>query len=88
MHKRTNKGKIMTRWSLVIPDETNQMLRSHLALHGAKKGDLSKFVDKAVRQTLFRETVQDIKKRNSETEQSLIESKIEEALSWARENRS
>ena len=50
----------MTRWTVVIPDETNQMLRSHLALRGAKKGELSKFVDKAVKQTIFRETVQGI----------------------------
>lgn len=78
----------MTRWTLVIPEETNQMLRSHLALRGAKKGDLSKFVDKAVRQTLFRETVSEIKERNSDADQSLIEATIAEAVDWARETRS
>ena len=78
----------MTRWTLVIPDETNQMLRSHLELRGAKKGDLSKFVDNAVRQALFRETVHSIKDRNSHREQSRIEAEISEAVNWARENRS
>ena len=78
----------MTRWTLVIPEETNQMLRSHLALRGTKKGDLSKFVDKAVRQTLFRETMQDIKDRNAGIGQNLIEATIAEAVNWARKTRS
>ena len=60
MHKHISRSLTMTRWTVVIPDETNQMLRSHLALRGAKKGELSKFVDKAVKQTIFRETVQGI----------------------------
>ncbi|MCH2192062.1 MAG: ribbon-helix-helix domain-containing protein [Gammaproteobacteria bacterium] len=78
----------MTRWTVVIPDETNQMLRSHLALRGAKKGELSKFVDKAVKQTIFRETVQGIKDDNEGFDQSVIEETIAEAVDWARENRS
>ena len=78
----------MTRWTVVIPDETNQMLRSHLALRGAKKGELSKFVDKAGKQTIFRETVQGIKDDNEGFDQSVIEETIAEAVDWARENRS
>ena len=78
----------MTRWTVVIPDETNQMLRSHLALRGAKKGELSKFVDKAVKQTIFRETFQGIKDDNEGFDQSVIEETIAEAVDWARENRS
>lgn len=50
----------MTRWNLVIPDETNRSVRSHLARIGGKKGDLSLFVDRAVRQAVFWETVETV----------------------------
>ncbi len=78
----------MTRWTLVIPEKTNRMLRIHLAIRGAKKGDLSKFVDKAVRQTLFRETAAGVKVRNAPVDSDLIETAIEEAIEWSSETRS
>lgn len=78
---------IMTRWTLVIPEKTNRMLRTHLAIRGAKKGDLSKFVDKAVRQTLIRETVAGVKERNA-ADSDLIEAAIEEAIERSLETRS
>ena len=75
----------MTRWTLVIPEKTDRLLRTHLAMRGAKKGDLSKFVDKAVRQTLFRETAASIKDRNASADPDVIEAAIEEAINSARE---
>lgn len=54
-------------------------------MRGAKKGDLSKFVDRAVRQALFRETVETLKERNADTPPELIEAAIEEAITWSRE---
>ena len=39
----------MTRWNLSISEKTDRLVRSHLARIGMKKGDLSKFVDTAVR---------------------------------------
>jgi hypothetical protein len=75
----------MSRWTLVIPEKTNRMLRTHLAMRGAKKGDLSKFVDHAVRQALFRETVETVKERNADTPPALIEAAIEETIAWSRE---
>ena len=78
----------MSRWTLVIPEKTNRMVRTHLALRGAKKGDLSKFVDQAVRQALFHETVEVVKERNAETPTALIEAAISESVDWARETRS
>ncbi|MEO0509695.1 MAG: ribbon-helix-helix domain-containing protein [Verrucomicrobiota bacterium] len=75
----------MSRWTLVIPEKTNRMVRTHLAMRGAKKGDLSKFVDQAVRQALFRETVDTVKERNADTPPELIEAAISEAIEWSRE---
>ncbi len=54
----------MTRWNIVIPDDTDLTVRGYLARTGGKKGDLSRFVDRAVRQAIFWETVESIWERN------------------------
>lgn len=54
----------MTRWNLSIPEKTDRAVRAYLARVGGKKGDLSKFVDKAVRRYVFEAAVRDIKERN------------------------
>jgi len=36
-----------TRWSVVVPEDTDRALRTYLARKGTKKGDLSRFVDEA-----------------------------------------
>lgn len=77
----------MSRWTLVIPEETDRMVRTHLARNGGKKGDLSKFVDRAVRQAVFHETTLQIKERNSEADQEEIMTLVDEAVGWTRENR-
>jgi len=55
-----------TRWSVVVPEETDRALRSYLARKGTKKGDLSRFVDEAVLTRLFELTVEDVKWRNQD----------------------
>ena len=55
----------MTRWSLSIPEETNLAVRTFLARKGGKKGDLSRFVDEAVRRRVLDLTVCQIKDRNA-----------------------
>lgn len=46
-----------TRWNLVISDQTNRAVRSFLAQRGFKKGDLSSFVEDAVRWRVFDQTL-------------------------------
>ena len=41
------------RWSLKVSRETDEALRAHLGQTGGRKGDLSKFVQEAVRARLF-----------------------------------
>lgn len=84
-HRRLYAYVFMSRWTLVVPEKTNRMVRTHLAMRGAKKGDLSKFVDHAVRQALFRETVESAKSRNAETPPDIIQAAIDEAIVWSRE---
>ena len=40
------------RWSLKVSKETDEALRAHLGQAGARKGDLSKFVQEAVQARL------------------------------------
>ena len=46
-----------TRWNLVISEQTNVAVRSFLAQRGFKKGDLSSFVEEAVRWRVFDQTL-------------------------------
>ncbi len=69
-----------TRWSVVVPEDTDRALRSYLARKGTKKGDLSRFVDEAVLSRLFELTVEDVKQRNQEYVQEDILAAIEDAL--------
>jgi hypothetical protein len=77
----------MTRWTLSIPDETDRTVRTYLARIGLKKGDLSKFVDEAVRRQVFALIAKDIKERNADADPSELEKLIEEAVERARAHR-
>jgi len=73
------------RWNLKVSRETDLSLRTFLGARGMKKGDLSKFVEEAVRWRIFNRTVQDIKARNADVDpeelQSLIDSAVREVRS-------
>lgn len=78
----------MTRLTLVISEKTDAALRAFLGSIGARKGDLSKFVEEAVKDKIFRETVNRVKARNAEYDQQEIMDTVEEAVDWARAHRS
>ena len=78
----------MTRWNLVIADETDRHVRSYLARTGGKKGDLSRFVDRAVRQAIFWETVESIWERNRNLSGEGVQLLADEAVAQARAYRS
>jgi hypothetical protein len=75
----------MTRWSLVVSDDTDQRLRTFLGAQGAKKGSLSRFVEEAVSQRLrFEETVDQVQERNSIYPEAEISRDIEAAINAVR----
>ena len=78
----------MTRWNLVIEDETARHVRSYLARTGGKKGDLSRFVDRAVRQAIFWETVESIWERNRNLSGEDVQRLADEAVAQTRAYRS
>ena len=73
----------MPRWNLVVSDDTDRTVRSHLARTGGKKGDLSRFVDRAARQAVFWETLESVWDRNrglsAEDAQALADAAVAEA---------
>ena len=78
----------MTRWNLSISEETDRALRTFLARNGGKKGDLSRFVDEAVRRRVLDLTVSNVKKRNADYDQREILDLIDDEVSAARAGRS
>ena len=76
------------RWSLVISKETDIALRSYLAHHGMRKGDLSKFVEDAVRWQVLDRTVAETKAANASFPTEEIEAAIDEALEAVRGSQS
>lgn len=77
----------MTRWNLVIPEKTDRAVRTYLARTGGKKGDLSRFVDEAVRRRVLDLTVQEVKERNAEFDQQEILDLIDAETDAARADR-
>lgn len=74
----------MIRWSLSIPEKTDRALRMYLARNGGRKGDLSRFVDDAVRRRIFDLTVAQVKDRNARYNQREILEVIDEELNATR----
>jgi len=68
------------RWNIKVSKETDVTLRTFLGAHGMKKGDLSKFIEDAVRWRLFDRAVQDIKARNADTGPDELQFLIDDAV--------
>jgi hypothetical protein len=75
------------RWSVKVSKETDLTLRTFLGAQGAKKGDLSKFIEEAVRWHVFNRTVQDIRERNADTDPEDLQHIIDGAVSEVRAER-
>jgi len=66
------------RWNVKVSKETDLTLRTFLGSRGMKKGDLSKFIEQAVRAHVFHGAVQDIKARNAETHPDEMQALIDQ----------
>ena len=75
------------RWNIKVSKETDLALRTFLGSQGAKKGDLSKFIEEAVRWRVLHRTVQDIKARNADTGPDELQGIIDDAVREVRDDR-
>ncbi len=72
------------RWNIKVSRETDLTLRTYLGAQGMKKGDLSKFIEEAVRWRVLQRTIQDIRARNADADPDEIQRIVDETVSEVR----
>jgi Ribbon-helix-helix domain len=75
------------RWTIKVSPDTDLSLRTFLGAQGMKKGDISKFVEDAVRWRMLDRTVQGIKDRNQDIAPEDLNSIVDQAVSSVRSSR-
>lgn len=72
------------RWNVAVSTETAQALRMFLANQGGeRKGDLSRFIEEAVRAHMPELSAEEAKAANGAVSERDIDAMVDEALSWA-----
>ena len=74
------------RWTVKVSPETDRSLRSYLGQHGMKKGDLSKFIERAVQKEILTQTAAEVKQRNTDLTGDQLQGLIDEAVSAVRKD--
>ena len=74
-----------TRWNVAVSVETDQALRMFLASQGGgRKGDLSRFVEEAVRAHILELSAEEAKASNAGVREADLAAMVGEALDWAK----
>lgn len=68
------------RWTIKVSRDTDIALRTYLAQQGKKKGDLSRFIERAVQKEILAQTAADVKQRNADLPDEALEALIDEAV--------
>lgn len=76
-----------TRLTITWSKEADLALRSYLGAQGMKKGDISKFVEEAVRWRIFHQTVQQARKAFSDVGPGELQKMIDDAVDEVRAKR-
>ena len=72
------------RWNIAVSSDTDQSLRMFLASQGGgRKGDLSRFIEEAVRAHILELTAEQVKAANASVSESDLTGMIDEAVQWA-----
>ena len=73
-----------TRWTVTVSKDTDIAVRSLLAQRGLKKGDLSKFIEDAVRWRVFDQTLADTRAEFADLVPEALQDLIDEATEAVR----
>lgn len=73
-----------TRLTVTFTRETDLALRAYLGAQGMRKGDLSKFIEDAVRWRMFDQAVQAVKAYNADVDPVDLQDAIDEACAVVR----
>lgn len=77
-------GDESVRWTVMVDKTTDRDLRTFLAQQGTKKGDLSKFVEEAVKWRLFDLNLAEFRKGFADMTADEVQDLVDEAVGWAR----
>ncbi len=73
-----------TRWTVSVSKDTDIAVRTFLAQRGMKKGDLSKFIEDAVRWRVLDQTMIEARGKFADMQPEAVEDLIDEAVTAAR----
>jgi hypothetical protein len=74
------------RWNIAVSPEVDQSVRMFLAAQGGgRKGDLSRFIEEAVRAYLLERAVDQVKTAAAGIKEAELNDLIDEAVQWARQ---
>ncbi|MBS0986866.1 MULTISPECIES: ribbon-helix-helix domain-containing protein [Acetobacter] len=74
-----------TRWNIAVSSEVDQSVRMFLAAKGGgRKGDLSRFIENAVRSYLLEQAAEQAKAATEDMNEAEITDLVNEAVQWAR----
>ncbi len=73
-----------TRWTVSVSKETDITVRSFLAQRGMKKGDLSKFIEEAVKWRVLDQTLAEARSKFADMPPDGAEALIDEAVAATR----
>lgn len=73
-----------TRWTVTVSKETDLALRSFLGNRGMRKGDISKFIEEAVRWRMFNATRRQVQDAFADLSAAEVETLVDEAVTATR----
>lgn len=76
-----------TRWTVSVSKETDIAVRSFLAQRGMKKGDLSKFIEDAVKWRVLDQTMAEARSQFAGLPPDEVEAMVDEAVTAVRQTR-
>ncbi len=75
------------RWNIAVSPDMDQSVRMFIAAQGGgRKGDLSKFIEEAVRSYLLERAVEQAKASTAGMSATEVTDLVDEAVQWAREH--
>ena len=74
----------LSRLTVTISRETEEAVRSFLTERGGKRGDLSKFIERALNNELLRATIREIQDQNAQLPGESVQAMIDTACAEVR----